>query len=98
MQAPAIVPSLQELKDVGSGFGVRQVVALLDEFAFQRGMYSLHRCVIPTIALAAHGAEHAVLPQSLAVLMRCELLVGVRVMGEARCGTPPCDGHVGALE
>src|SRR4051812_22900090 len=73
MQAPAIVPALQELKDVGSGFIARQVIALLDELTLQRCIEALHWRVVPAITLAAHGAEDAVLLQPLAVLMRCEL-------------------------
>jgi hypothetical protein len=43
MKAVLVVPSLQELKNVSPGFGVRQVVALLDEFALQRGVALLQR-------------------------------------------------------
>src|SRR3954469_20834993 len=94
MQAPAIVPSLQELKDVGSGFIARQVIALLDELALQRRIKALHWRVVPAIALAAHRAEDPVLLQPLAVLTRCELRAAVRVVGETGRGTLTGDGHV----
>src|SRR3954447_2337069 len=86
MQAAAIVPALQELEYVSPGFIARQVVALLDELALQVGVETLHRRLVPAIALAAHRAEDAMLPQSLAVLMGCELHAAVRVVGEARRG------------
>jgi len=38
MQAASIVPAFQELEYVSPGFVARQVVALLDEFALQRGI------------------------------------------------------------
>src|SRR5215203_7342427 len=94
MQAPSIVPALQELEDVSPGLIVRQVVALLDEFALQRGIEALHRRIIPAIALAAHRADDAVLLQSLAVLVRRELHPAVRVMNEPGRGTPANDRHV----
>src|SRR6476660_6562040 len=94
MQAPPIVPALQELEDIRSCLIVRQVVALLDEFALQRGIEALHRRVVPAIALAAHRADDAVLLQSLAILVRRELHAAVRVMNEPGRGTPANDGHV----
>src|SRR3954454_19400458 len=50
MQAAAIVPAFQELEHVSPGFSARQVVALSDEFALQRGVEALHRRVVPAIA------------------------------------------------
>src|SRR5919107_1204328 len=94
MQAPSVVPALQELENVSPGFGVRQVVALLDELALQRGIEALHRRIVPAIPLAAHRADDAVLLQSPAVLMRCELHPAIRVMNEARRGTLTDNGHV----
>src|SRR5215218_9435074 len=94
MQATLVVPSLQELEYVSPGFVARQVVALLDEFAFQRGIEALHRRIVPAIALAAHGAQHAVLLQPLAVLTRCKLHSAVRVVGEAGCRALTRDGHI----
>src|SRR5215212_10038444 len=86
MQAASIVPAFQELEYVGPGFIARQVVALLDELALQRGIEALHRRIVPAIALAAHRAMDAVLPQSLAVLVGCKLHPAVRVVGEAGRG------------
>src|SRR5919199_627644 len=94
MQAPSVVPALQELENVSPGFGVRQVVALLDELALQRGIEALHRRIVPAIALAAHRAKDAVLLQSLAVLMRGELHAAIRVVNEAGRGALTGDGHV----
>src|SRR5215203_597594 len=94
MQAPPIVPALQELEDISPRLIARQVVALLDEFTLQRGIEALHRRIVPAIALAAHGAQHAVLLQPLAVLTRCKLHSAVRVVGEAGCRALTRDGHI----
>ena len=94
MQAAPIVPAFQELEYVSPGFIARQVVALLDELTFQRGIEALHRRVVPAIALAAHRADDAVLLQPLAILVRCELHTAVRMVSEPGRGTLTRDGHV----
>src|SRR3954465_1118053 len=94
MQAAAIVPAFQELEHVSPGFSARQVVALSDEFALQRGVEALHRRVVPAIAFAAHRTDDAVLSQSLAVLMRCELNPAVRMVHQTWRGSLTRDGHV----
>src|SRR6476620_5509544 len=85
MQAPPIVPALQELEDIRSCLIVRQVVALLDEFALQRGIEALHRRVVPAIALAAHRADDAVLLQSLAILVRRRIAWVQEVVATPAC-------------
>src|SRR4051812_11594660 len=94
MQAAPIVPALQELEYVSPGLIAGQVVALLDELALQRGIEALHRRIVPAVALAAHGADDAMLLQSLAVLVRCELHPAVRVVGEPGRRSLARDGHV----
>src|SRR3954467_8663894 len=94
MQAPSVIPAFQEQEHVSGSFIAREVVALLDEYALQRGVEALHRCIVPAITLAAHGADNAMLLQSFAVLMGCELHPAIRVVGEAGRRTLAGDGHV----
>src|ERR687885_1491840 len=96
MEAPTIVPALHVLEYVGARFVARRVVVLprRDELALQRGEEALHRGVVPAVTLAAHRAEHAVLRQPPAVLVRGELRPAVRVVHQAWRGAAARDGHV----
>ena len=52
--------SLDEPERIGSGLGAGCVVALVNEFRFQRTEEALSWRVVPAIALAARRADHAV--------------------------------------
>src|ERR1700761_5735971 len=94
MQAAPIVEALDILEHIGPSLIACEVVALLDELAFQRCKEALHRRVVPAVAFAAHRADHPMLPQPLAVTVRRILHPAIGVVDEAWRGAPACDGHV----
>src|SRR3954452_5473318 len=88
--------SLRYTEHVGPGRIAGRVimVARFDRFALQRRPEAFHRHVVPAIALAAHRAEHAVLPEAPAVRLRGVLHAAVRMLHQARCRAAPGHGHV----
>src|SRR4051794_12998238 len=73
MQAPTIVESLEGEHRIPGGLARFKRSAVV-EFALHAAEEALHGRIIPAIAFAAHGADHARLAQQLAVVLRGILL------------------------
>src|SRR3954470_7574444 len=69
------------------------IVALVDEFGFQRAEETLHRRIVPAIALAAHRLRDGGGLQDLAVVASGILAAAIGVMHETRRGAAPLDRH-----
>ena len=67
---------------------------MLDEFALQRRIEALHRCVVPDVAFAAHGTERAMFAEPPAITTRCIRRAAISLMDELRAWSPSHDRPV----
>jgi hypothetical protein len=72
----------------------RGVFRPLHEFAFQRGKEALHRRGVQAIALAAHGTQHSMMPQTSAIAVPRILHAAVGMMHQAERRPLAHDGHI----
>ncbi len=72
--ANAVIEDFDVLDDFPPGLLTRVEAAMMYPLVFQRSLETLHRRVVPTIPLAAHGGTHAELLQLLLIGARAVLL------------------------
>ena len=89
----AIIKHLYVIDDVPLGLASGAVLFAACAFAFQAAEESLRHGVVPTVALAAHAALHAVAGQLPPVGLAGVLAPPIAVVDEPRSRAPSPDRH-----
>ncbi len=82
-----VVEQVNVFADLAHRFGMRQIFTMMHEFCFQRPPETFHRCVIITVAFAAHRDAHPVASEQRLILMTAILRSAIPFDGRA----PPPD-------
>jgi hypothetical protein len=91
-----IIEAFNIVEHIGLGFVARPIGFARRAFGLQRGEEALHRCIVPDIAGAAHGADDAMIGHQLLELLAGVLAATVGVMQQrVRLASPPDRHHQG---
>ena len=78
--ANAVVEDLDILGDFPLGLLSRSKAAVMRPLIFQGASETLHRRIVPAVALAAHRSQHTKLLQLLPIRMRAVLAGAIRMV------------------
>src|SRR5690606_24031840 len=84
MLSPAVVERFDVVEDVGLCLGPRAIAGAMHPLILQAIEEAFRTGIVPTISLAAHRADHAVLLQPRLKGATCILASPVGVMNQAR--------------
>jgi hypothetical protein len=93
MQTMAVIKHLDVPNHIISRLGPGAINGVRNPFGFQTVKETLHHGIIPTIALSAHTADHAIGIQKFLVIMTSILAAAIRMMNQSLCRLSPPVGH-----
>ena len=94
MDSLTIVEYFNEIEDVAPGFLPRPVATMMDQFGFQGCEEALHRCVVVSVAGAAHADDRLGIFQYRQVVATGELTPAVGVMEQSSRRSPASECHL----
>src|SRR5208282_6461884 len=98
MQPESVVENLNVLKDFQPCFCACFIAMMVHQLGLQRLKETLCGSVVPAVALATHGADDAILPQQLLIIVTCILAAAVGVGDQPPARMTVGNSHLHSLD